>query len=100
MQEPKFKVWDKATFRDESDRTDNPVTIHSDALRWADDSAHATRLYLVEHDNPERTQRPFLVLATCLTPAEEWQDCPGEHRVTASKSTRYYNMERLVGSER
>lgn len=94
MEEPKFKAGDTAEFKKREQSWD-PVTIRSDALRWAAADAYEGTLYLVQGETGE----PFLSLSTFLRRAERWEPCPKEHRTIDGVGMIFRHLERRVGSD-
>lgn len=97
MSDPKFKGGDKAEFRTGGGWT--PIHIESNALRWAACVESTGCVYLAQHSDLNRGQMPFLVHEDFLRKPEQWEPCPGTHRVKGSMRTtgqEYGNMERRV----
>ncbi len=97
MDEPKFKHGDTVRYKTGDDIMRvaygplEPVRYHLGTPVFAP----GEYCYVVDSGPTHRN----VVSEDMLVRAEEWVDCPGKHRVTASKSTRYNSMERLVGSD-
>lgn len=83
MSEPKFKAGEVAEFQ-RSDTGWTPVYVESGPLRWAG-RYHGRDNYLVQCvDVAARTGPPFLVYGSHLRRVEQWESCPGKHRLIGS----------------